>query len=187
MRSSPIDRSGASVTVAASHVGLKTARGRDGSDREGRATEDGPIDEVDAYGGAESRTESSAVPKAAPAVESRSGVLDAIAYERGGNQRFGRHREVTVLQERVGELGSNATVMGETVAQTHPCLAFGGLKEDVPLLISTAQTDPDVEMRELLSSMSRDAKSEIEEDEKDILALVRSMGGDQRRYKRERR
>ena len=44
-----------------------------------------------------------------------------------------------------------------------------------------------MEMRELLSSMTRDAKYEIEEDEKDILALVRAMGGDQRRYKRERR
>ena len=45
---------------------------------------------------------------------------------------------------------------------------------------------PETDLKELFSVMTRDARTEIGEDEREIIAVIRYLGGDGHRYRRER-
>ena len=46
--------------------------------------------------------------------------------------------------------------------------------------------EPDTEFKELLSVLQREERAQVAEANDDILAIVRSLGGDRGKYKRER-
>ena len=184
-RGSAFDRLDTGKSCVASRVELTVAKGRGGSDRAGRSPGCGPIGELDSSGGDELRTEHPAVPKAAPATESH-GNLDTVDYERGDCSREVRHRHVDLQPGRVAEPAMPAALVDRSCFDVHPYLCFSDMTS-APLHLVGVDTDPEVELRELIGNMTRDAKLEIEEANTDILSVIRALGGNETKYKRERR
>ena len=52
--------------------------------------------------------------------------------------------------------------------------------------INAVDHSPDTDMKQLLRLMQREQKVEIEEANDDILAVIKSLGGDKGKYRRER-
>ena len=46
--------------------------------------------------------------------------------------------------------------------------------------------EPETDLKELMSVLTRDAKKQIKETNNEILSVIRALGGDGNRYKRER-
>ena len=58
--------------------------------------------------------------------------------------------------------------------------------QDLGMDIDLVESKPETDLKELFAVLCRDEKEAIREAEQDILAIVRSLGGDRGKYKRER-
>ena len=65
---------------------------------------------------------------------------------------------------------------------------FPGMEIDaVTHVVAPASDDSECDLKELKRALTRDAKDELSKANRDILSVVRALGGDHNRYKRERR
>ena len=145
----------------ASRVELTGIVGRGGSDREDQHRKQimgvGRIVEVDAYGGAEARSETPAGSRAAPATEPLPSDSDAVDYGRGGGPC------------QLTRPGAEPGVRND--AQSSDKLIH----------------DPSGGIEGLSALLDLDFRQQLLDDAVEVLSVVRQLGGDSKSYVRERR
>ena len=72
-------------------------------------------------------------------------------------------------------------ICGDGVAFSDAPAHESGMYVDV-----VEKLEPDTEFKELLSVLQREERAQVAKANEDILAIVKSLGGDRGRYKRER-
>lgn len=131
----------------------------------------GPIGEVVTSGGAESRTEFPATPKAAsaPRPHSSDPKINQVFGERVAGQRGTQ----TVFDQ--GGAGYLSIGMPKPSFVDNSAFSIAMKGED------------ESELRDLMSNLTRDIANDVKLLDNDILSVVRSMAGDLGKYRRERK